>query len=196
MPNVTISVPDDLKNEMDKFPEVSWSEISRKAILKYIEERKNPTPKVELDLREARLEYYPSWTVSPSLRMSLKIHNMMDSEVIVDRILFDVSFVESSHQYPVGAGFGLHKRIINPNSSVEIQLVFELPKEKIESLSGLFSSTFQCRVIYTIFLEGFKNPYSQDTSTKIAIDEWKDVVKNVLKSKSSRTGKGEARQDL
>ncbi len=30
--NVTISVPEELKKEMDSFPEINWSEVARQAI--------------------------------------------------------------------------------------------------------------------------------------------------------------------
>ena len=30
MATVTLSIPDELKKEMDKFPEVKWSEVLRK----------------------------------------------------------------------------------------------------------------------------------------------------------------------
>ncbi|MCK4239730.1 MAG: hypothetical protein KAX33_11440 [Candidatus Lokiarchaeota archaeon] len=29
MTNFTLSIPDDLKKEMDKFPEINWSEVAR-----------------------------------------------------------------------------------------------------------------------------------------------------------------------
>lgn len=36
MVNITLSVPDDLKKEMEKFPEINWSEIARIAIKRRI----------------------------------------------------------------------------------------------------------------------------------------------------------------
>lgn len=32
MTNITLAVPEDMKKEMDKFPEINWSEIARAAI--------------------------------------------------------------------------------------------------------------------------------------------------------------------
>jgi len=37
MVNITLSIPDELKKEMEKFPEINWSEIARTAIKKRIE---------------------------------------------------------------------------------------------------------------------------------------------------------------
>jgi hypothetical protein len=195
LPNVTISVADELKAEMDKFPEVSWSEISRKAITRYIEERKNPVPRVEYDLREVRLDYYSFEIGSPTLTIPLRIHNMMESEIVVDRVIFEVRFVDKSHQYAISSGYDLYKRVVGANSVGEAQLVLELPREKIALFAEKFTETFYCYVRCTLFAENFRSPYSNEVRTKIAIDEWEKVVKNVLQeSKSLRTGKGEARQ--
>jgi len=36
MTNITLSMPEELKNEMEKFPEINWSVIAREAIRKRI----------------------------------------------------------------------------------------------------------------------------------------------------------------
>jgi len=36
MPNITLSIPEDLKKEMEKFPEINWSEVARDSIKKKI----------------------------------------------------------------------------------------------------------------------------------------------------------------
>ncbi|MFA6022839.1 MAG: hypothetical protein WC781_02005 [Candidatus Pacearchaeota archaeon] len=37
MTNLTLSIPEDLKSEMEKFPEINWSEVARAAIKRKIE---------------------------------------------------------------------------------------------------------------------------------------------------------------
>ena len=37
MPNLTVSVDDDLKEQMEKHPEINWSEVTRQAIREKIE---------------------------------------------------------------------------------------------------------------------------------------------------------------
>ena len=39
MPNLTLFVTDELKKKMEKYPEVTWSEVAREAIEKYVKER-------------------------------------------------------------------------------------------------------------------------------------------------------------
>jgi hypothetical protein len=193
MPNVTISVPDDLKSEMDKLNEVNWSEVSRKAIAKYIDERKNPAPRVEFDLREVRLDSYSFETGSPTLTIPLRIHNMTESEMVVDRILFNVSFLDKGYQYAIGPSHDLYKRVIGPNSVGEAQLALELPREKIEFFAEKFSESFHCLVRCILFAEGFRNPYNNEVRTRIPIDDWNKFVEKVLEKpkidRNSRSGK-------
>ena len=36
MANITLSIPEDLKKEMEKYPEINWSEVARDSIKKKI----------------------------------------------------------------------------------------------------------------------------------------------------------------
>lgn len=38
MPTLTLAVPEDLKKEMDKLPELNWSEVAREAISEKVRE--------------------------------------------------------------------------------------------------------------------------------------------------------------
>ncbi len=40
MTNITVTVPDDLKAEMDAFPEINWSQVARSAIRQKIADLK------------------------------------------------------------------------------------------------------------------------------------------------------------
>ena len=40
--NITLSVSDEVANQMDTMPEVNWSAVARTCIMQYIEVRKNP----------------------------------------------------------------------------------------------------------------------------------------------------------
>ncbi|MFX0210848.1 MAG: hypothetical protein ACFFDT_33020 [Candidatus Hodarchaeota archaeon] len=180
MPNVTISVPDSLKTEMDEFTEVSWSQICRDAISRYIAERKNPTPKIELDLLRAVLkakDFHQGYT---SLNLSLRIHNKMDFEIIVDRIIFHVDFWKGNTVYAMGNSFDIHKIIINSTSTVNKSTYLNIYKEKIYELEDLFDSTFPCRIRCVVFVEGFKQPYNTELRTRIPIDEWLEVVHETI----------------
>lgn len=36
MPNMTIRIPDDLKNALDDHPEINWSEVARQSMWEYV----------------------------------------------------------------------------------------------------------------------------------------------------------------
>jgi len=181
MPNVTISVPEELKVEMDKLSEVNWSEIGRKAISEYIAQRKNPHPSIGLDLRDVRMEmYHPSGY--PTLTLILNIHNKMNINITVDRILYNIRLrsPKTSQEFRVGSGFDLNRRVFIPNSIGGTVLFLPLFKWKLEELEGKFSSTFPCIVDCTVIANGFNNPYHQEVRTEIPIDRWLDFEKKAL----------------
>lgn len=40
--NITLSVPDEVANEMTSMPEINWSAVAKASIIQYIENRKHP----------------------------------------------------------------------------------------------------------------------------------------------------------
>lgn len=187
MPNVTISVSDQLKSEMDMFPEVNWSDVCRKAISRYIEERKNPTPNIELNLGEARLERHTYRTGYPTLTIFLRILNRTDSEITIDRVLTEVKFIaEDGRQPTVGVGYDMHKRAVGPTAVGTSEVLIPLFREKLQELQGIFNSTFICQVRCVVFVEGFSNPHYKEVSTRIPIDDWNELVENALGTKQSK----------
>ena len=181
MPNVTISVPEDLKNEMDQYTEVSWSGICRKAIKRYVDKRKNPTPKIQLDLSSSRLTADVFDTGYPTLTIDLRIYNKMDSAITTDRILANISFWKENQIFAVGLTNDLHKRLIGANSVGGATLRVPLVKEKIEALKEVFKSSFECRANCTVYVDGFEQYYSREVRTTIPIDVWQNVLEKSLK---------------
>jgi len=183
MPNVTISVSGSLKVEMDKIPEVSWSEICRGAISRYIAQRKNPTPRIELELRNSRITPYDSETGYPTLSLDLHIHNKMDSEIMVDRVLANARFLttDDNRVYGMGVAYDLRKKLIAPNSSGFATLHLIIPNQKIVELKDAFKATFDCQALCTVFVEDFRNEYNKNVKTSIPIDHWKNFVAKALK---------------
>lgn len=56
MPNITLSMDEKLKKEMDKHPEINWSQVARKSIKEELEDLKvmeKITSKSELTRKEA-----------------------------------------------------------------------------------------------------------------------------------------------
>lgn len=186
MPNVTISVPDQLKAEMDTLSEVNWSGLCRKAISQYIAQRKNPTPQIDLDLRGSTLYERFLQTGYPTLRIDLRIHNKMESDITVDRIIFSAKFIKESSYLAVSSGYYLHKTTVVSNSSRNVTIHLILHKEVIELLKSKFTSTFNCDIQCVVYVEDFKNPHKQQLTTQIPIDVWENVIETVLKKPSTK----------
>jgi len=181
MPNVTITVPEELKAQMDKFSEVSWSEICRNAISQYISQRENPTPKIELDIRSTRLYVYTVETGYPTLTIDVRIQNRMSSEIIIDRILATVwSRAQDNQSFGFGQATDLHRRMVGSSSVGLATIRLAFTREMLRQLKDVFKSTFHCYVDFTVFVDCFKDAYRQEVDFQIPIDTWNDVVTNAL----------------
>jgi len=181
MPNLTISVSDELKASMDTLPEVNWSEICRNAVSQYIAQRKMPSPGIELDLSNSSITKYDYATGYPTLILGVKIRNNMDCDVLVDRILSTVSFLtDDSRILTVGSADDFQRKWIPKNSSGGSSLHLIFPREKINELKDVSKSTFDCYIRCTVYVEGFRREYSQELKTQIPIDTWNSIVKEVL----------------
>lgn len=185
MQNVTITVPKELKTKMEKFPEVSWSGICRKAISRYIMEREKQVPQIQLRAGEMiNLESYHK-SGYPGLRMELLVQNQMNFRIIVDRILFDVSFSTNRGQWDsVGSDVDLYRHPVLANAMGGVQLFLKMLKDRIIHLDQFLDKTFRCRVECVVFFDGFRSPYKGQAYFKIPIDEWKKFVERVEPTKN------------
>jgi len=182
MVNVTISVSDQIKTDMDALSEVNWSKVCRNAISRYIAQRNHPSPKIELTLRNALLIANDSETGYTTIRLGLRIHNKMDLDITVDRILTQSSFFTEGGGHITAIGFAndLHRRYIPKNSVGNAQIHVTIPKEKIRDLKDKFKSTFNCKITCTVYVEGFRQEYNQQVESIIPIDQWNDIVDKAL----------------
>jgi hypothetical protein len=183
MPNVTITVPEELKTEMDKYSEVSWSEICRNAISQYIAQRENPKPRIEVYIRSSRLYDFDYETGYPTLIMDFRIENKMNSGITVDRILTNTKTIDQDGKM---IGFGpadnFRRKIIDPNSVGLATVRLAFTKEKLRELQNRFTSTLDCTVKCTLFIDGFKHEYQQEIPIQIPIDVLNNVIRKTLKT--------------
>lgn len=99
--NITVYLQDEIANEMDKFPEVSWSEVCRDAILGYIIKRSKgfETSAIKVTLENTSGEQSFGRT---RLRARFKLTNASDAEVLLDRARYNlvVTAGNTSYQLP------------------------------------------------------------------------------------------------
>lgn len=183
MVNFTVVIPEDLKAEMDKFTDVNWSELTRKSIQMYIQNRKNWFPPLEFELKELHVGYEHDLK-RPSMSLSLKATNKLDSELIIDRILFKVEFDKEQGRGKLEGAFAdqsfEYRRILSGESKIEI---FFYPQvDMLQRLSDKMEATFWVYVTLTVYAQGFVSPQIKVVPIKVPIDEWKTEVKNALNS--------------
>lgn len=195
MVNFTVSIPEDLKAEMDKFPDVNWSELTRKSIQNYLQNRRNTFPPLEFDLKEVHFTYVDN-LMQPSMSVWLKVNNKLDSQLIIDRMLFTVKFVKE-HFIPHGEDY----RIVEAREKSALQGVFKEssldyrslcssvsnmdirlspPVDVLRRLNDKMQATFWIDISLMAYIQGFENPAITNLSVKVPIDEWKNEVRVAL----------------
>jgi hypothetical protein len=92
MVNLTVSISDDLKAEMDKYSDVNWSEVTRKCLLNYIQNKKSPRDPLEFTSEEVHFSF-SEYLRQPSMGIRLRVTNKMDSNLVIDRMFFTVEFL-------------------------------------------------------------------------------------------------------
>ena len=176
MVNVTVSVTEELKAEMEKLSEVNWSEICRGAISKYIRVRKSPRPLLEFSaIRETCDERNGVQRIS----IDLSIQNLMNVDVTIDRIFYEVWLATKDRFVYASSGQYLRKQRIPQNSKRNIRLSAEIDRFTTLELEPKFKETFNCKFVLEAFTEEFKDELHSDVIVKIPIDEWQKSADSV-----------------
>jgi hypothetical protein len=183
--NFTVSISEKLKTEMDEFPDVNWSELTRKAIQAYLENRKNAYPPIDFRIQEVHITY-DNEIKKPLMSFSLKALNKSDSELIIDRTLFNIELYKEYGRGKIqGAFVGQsldYQRVLSGEHESEIKLVFYPDVGMLKRLNNLLQSTFWIYITLTVYVKGFDLPQIKVPSIKVPIDEWKNEVTRTLNS--------------
>jgi hypothetical protein len=179
MVNVTVSVSDELKAEMDKYSDVNWSEVTRKCIQAYLQNRKND-PLGDFKLINVRVN--TGLLSKPQMGFTIESTNKTDSELIIDRIFFEV--------YIEGVGWcfeGQHLKYerVLPNYPTRIPIDFYPEVDVLRRINSRLEATFTVELGLDVYVQGFASPVhlgNQKNRPKyrFPIDEWKNQVKATL----------------
>lgn len=197
MVNFTLSIPEDLKKEMDKYPDVNWSELTRKSILNYIQNRDKTFPPIEFQLKEVHFAYAED-LMQPLMTVILKVSKKSsETQLIIDRMLVTVKFL-TEHFVPHGeeckvimakekeALKGVFKenlldyRYIIKDVYDDFQITLAPPSDLLRRLSDKIQATFWIDIAIGVFIQGFEYSTTQNLSIKVPIDEWKKQVTSIL----------------
>ena len=178
MVNITISISETLKSKMETHSDVNWSKVCREAIDTYIRVLENPYPEIKVELREVRFGYDKG---KPGIRLDLSFKNEMKTQLVLDRMLFEVDFIPTPEtSLSVGSGVEMNKRNVPMGKWAMIPFM-EINPDTILSLDFQLKRTFQCSAHITAFFEDFKEPYTTSHVIKVPIDEWRRFVEDVVK---------------
>jgi hypothetical protein len=188
--NFTVSIPEEIKNEMEKFQEVNWSNIVRKSIQTYLQARQNPVPLIDFDARDVHV-CFQGWR--PYVYAIVNATNKLPNDVIIDRILFRMEVIKQHNTFGSNEstsfesagfeGYFLEYRLLKPGEPSPIQLLVHPSVEFLRRVTESLSSTFILDITLKVFVQGFTNPINTSKiMTKVPIDEWKREVEGVLSS--------------
>lgn len=178
MANLTISIPDELKEQMDKqFPEANWSQISRNAIQQYIAARQNVVPKLEIFLQQTIQDI--NFEIGPGIWTQVRIENRMPIELVVDRILFTTTLYSSNKFIAGREGAHLAPVYLLPNGSGSAQYFFAMEPAFLVKSSEDIKQSVQLRETVRAYVQGFQQPVGAQLQSKIPLDEWQTYITNV-----------------
>jgi hypothetical protein len=181
--NFTVTISEELKAEMDRYPEVNWSEVFRKNIQSYMQVRQNPTPQLDFEMKEAHVSW--NWLLAqPRISVFLRIVNRLAADVLLDRILFSVAVLTSTTREARGGFEGqyLQYRQLSSSKSTDVELSLYPDAELLERLTNKLEATFVLQLDLTACVEGYPNPCVKQIIGKVPIDEWKNEVGTALDS--------------
>lgn len=183
MVNLTVSIPEKLKEEMDKFSNVNWSELTRKAIQSYLKNRTASYPPIDFTIDGMSITY-DDIINQPKIFFRLKTINKLDSQLIIDRILFTVEFDKEFGRNKRQGAFNdqslEYQKILSAENNTTIYLSSFPNAELLRKLSKILQSTFWIYVTLHVYVKGFDNPQIKVPYIKVAIDEWKNQITYVL----------------
>lgn len=182
MVNFTVSLPEDLKAEMEKYPDVNWSEFTRKSIQSYLVSRKNPFPSLEFEMTGLNVSY-DSDLMKPVMSLLLSANNNSDIEIVLDRMLFKVEFDKEHGRAKLMGAFNgqfLEYQSVRGQEIINFKISFYPKIDMLKRLSEKLESTFWVYATLTVFAQGFGAPLTKVVNTKVPIDEWKKQVTSTL----------------
>jgi len=181
--NFTVTVSEELKAEMDRYPEVNWSEVFRKNIQSYMQARQNPTPQLDFEMKEAHVSW--NWLLGqPRISVFVRIINRLTADVLLDRILFSVAVLTSTTREGRGGFEGqyLQYRQLLAGKSTDIELTLHPNADFLQRLTNKLESTFILQLDLIACVEGYPNPCVKQILGKVPIDEWKNEIETALES--------------
>lgn len=181
MVNFTITIPEDLKAEMDKLTDVNWSDVCRQAIRMYLTTRFQSNPPVLVSIESVSLETgYPD-----RLQVMIALTNEIDSKIQLERIEFRIKLF-GGQQWDLGAGICYTAKEIPPKRRVTVPLRSEVRLEWLAVFNQATNQMFQCSVDIDVYAHGFSQPTRFSGLPVIPIDVWRRSADMIFSGAAKR----------
>ncbi len=192
MANLTISIPDDLKSQMDsQFPETNWSSVCRSAIQQYVATRQNPYPRLEMFL-EGIVQSPTSETGQPTFNTNIRIENRSPLDIVVDRIKL-VMVLTSGTTTIVGREiWHLAPLYVYVHQSSFANDIFYLSPDDILRTESSVKQSPVVKIRADAYAVGFQMVVQAQLQSKIALDDWQTFLANVKAIYSRREVPGKS----
>jgi hypothetical protein len=180
--NLTITVPGELKREMDEFsrhrPETNWSLVARQAIQQYIEAHKGPTPQVRIALDGTELIINSQ--MGPVMKTLLVFQNRMPTEIVFDRYSITQTLLTGIDLFIASrAVWNMSPIRIPANGQVVIADFFPMRPLDLFSVEALVTSTVTVKSSVEAYALGFTEPVRTEMIDRLPIEYWKNFMEEV-----------------
>jgi hypothetical protein len=180
--NITISVPGDLKQQMDKFslehPETNWSFVTRKAIQQYIESNKGPSPQVRIALDGTELIINSQ--MGPVMKTLLVFQNRMPTEITFDRYSITQTLLTGNDKFIASrAVWNMSPFRIPPTGQVVVADFFPMRPLDLFDVEELVTSTVTVKSSIEAYAPAFIEPVRAEMIDRLPVEYWKDFMEGV-----------------
>ncbi len=186
--NVTITVPLELKDEMEifsgQYPGTNWSAIARRAIEQYIQTHRGPVPQIRISLSGSELIIGQFGT---ALMTRLFFENKMTTEVTIDRRAVSQTVFTGVEKFLASrdTSWNMTPLTLRPNEHIVIPEYFLMdPRNllEIERLNLVDPKGLTIRTGVQAYVPGFAEPISTEIIDRLPWDYWRDFIDHVKRS--------------
>jgi hypothetical protein len=177
--NITITVPQELKQLMDEFswehPGTNWSLIARQAIQQYIETKRVIVPHVGITLDSVDLTFTPQ--MGSVLKTLLVFQNRMPTEIVVDRVGITQTLLTGIDKFLVSRDAWHMSPTLIPRSGQSVVAdFFPMAPTDLFAIEGLVTSSLTLKAHIETYVQGFREPVRTEVISKIPLEEWKEFM--------------------
>jgi hypothetical protein len=192
MANLTISIPDDLKAQMDtQFPETNWSSVCRSAIQQYIFSRQGQYPHLDVFI-DSIVQEATTELGQPGIRTNLRIENRTPLELLIDRINLVISIVSGADVIVGRETWHLAPISLYPNRSNFAQDFFPISPDELVRTESLVKQSPVIRVKVNAYVTGFQMPVQVQLQSKVPLDDWQVFITNVKAIHAGKIAQGKS----